>query len=102
MKYSPRGSIAVCPDFSRFLAITSAAERNQLEAIGPASSMASKTIIKELTSAFPVIFDHASAALLLPLPSGPTSKIVFIESEEEQRIVDVFTSKIRARVLFMF
>jgi len=39
--------------------------------------------------------------LLLPLPSGPISRIDFIESEEAQRIVDVVNSKIRARLLFM-
>ena len=59
MKYSPSGSIAVCPDFSRFLAITSAAERSQLEAIGLAWSIASKIIINEAMSALAVIFDHA-------------------------------------------
>ena len=101
MKYSPSGSIAVLPDFSRFLAMTSAAERNQLEAIGPALSIASKIIINESMSAFAVIFDHASAASLLPLPSGPTDKMVSIESVDERSEVAEVNRNMRAKVLFM-
>ena len=79
-KYSPRVLLEPFCSWFMLLKMTSAADRSQFDAIGSASFIASKIIIRVSWLGLEVISFHASAAFMLPCPSGPTDNIFSIES----------------------